>query len=400
MQFKRKWPIASNRDTLDRRWRALLHAEDRPTALKESRDLQADKAFLPLDGGDERLPTISSLPVDAPMPEPQQIGYRSFDRQWALVDNRLGDYLRPRLQKAHEGEQVYLVSFLSEVIGHGPMAVATDLVPDLHHFRGSFGGKHVIPLWRDRAGTEANLTAGVLDVLAEAHGARPEAEDVFAYAFALLAAPAYVERFWEALEIPGPRLPVTADGALFRETAALGRELLWLHTYGERFVPDGTPPGARGLPQGSARLARATPTAPDRYPDAWAYDAATRELRIGEGDDAGIVSDVPPEVVAFELSGFRPVKSWLDYRMASGAGRTSSPLDDIRPAAWHFDAELQDLLWVLEAVLARHPAADALLDRVIAGETLPASAFPTPTKEERKGPDGRPPAPAAAPLFG
>lgn len=106
--------------------------------------------------------------------------------------------------------------------------------------------------------------------------------------------------------------------------------------------------------------------------------------------------------MAFSLSGFRPVKSWLDYRMKSGAGRTSSPLDEIRPRAWHFDAELQDLLWVLEAVLARHGRANDLLDRIIAGETLPASAFPTPTKDERKGPDGRPApptAPASAPLF-
>ena len=84
---------------------------------------------------------------------------------------------------------------------------------------------------------------------------------------------------------------------------------------------------------------------------------------------------MPPEVVAFELSGFRPVKSWLDDRMASGAGRTSSPLDEIRPAA------------------------DVLPDRAIAGEPLPASAFPTPTPQERKGPAGRPPAPDGAPLF-
>ena len=157
MQFKRKWPIASDRDTLDRRWQMLLHAEDRAAALKESRDLKADRDYPRLGGETARLPTIASLPTDAPMPEPQQIAYRSFDRHWALVDNRLGDYLRPRTWKAHSDRQSYMVSFLTEVVGHGPLAVATDLVPDLHHFRGSFGGKHVIPLWRDRAGTDANL---------------------------------------------------------------------------------------------------------------------------------------------------------------------------------------------------------------------------------------------------
>jgi hypothetical protein len=228
----------------------------------------------------------------------------------------------------------------------------------------------------------------VLDALAVSYGARPDPADAFAYAFALLAAPAYAGTFWEALEIPGPRLPLTADAALFAEVAALGRELLWLHTYGERFASEGVRPGPRGLLKGSARLIRATPAAPDRYPDTWTYDEQTRELRIGESNDAGRIADVPPAVMSFSLSGFRPVKSWLDYRMKSGAGRTSSPLDAIRPRAWSFDEELQDLLWVLEAVLDRHPVADALLARVIDGPTLDAADLPDPTDAERKGPDG------------
>ncbi len=42
--------------------------------------------------------------------------------------------------------------------------VAAD-VPDLHQFRGSFGGKDAIPLWRDAAATQPNVTAGLLDRL-------------------------------------------------------------------------------------------------------------------------------------------------------------------------------------------------------------------------------------------
>ena len=111
------------------------------------------------------------------------------------------------------------------------------------------------------------------------------------------------------------------------------------------------------------------------------------------------MAGVPAEVMAFQLSGFAPVKSWLDYRMKSGAGRTSSPLDAIRPRAWSFDDELLDLLWVLEAVLARHAAADALLARVIAGPTVPASEIPPPTAADKKGPDGLAASDDSAPLF-
>ncbi len=211
------------------------------------------------------------------------------------------------------------------------MSVVSNLVPDLHHFRGSFGGKHVVPLYKDKEGAHANLTRDVLPRLARAYGAAPEPEDVFAYAFALLAAPAYVETFWEALETPGPRLPVTTDAALFEEAAALGRELLWLHTYGERFVPEGTRTGKHGLPRGSASIRRDTPQTPERYPDVWAYDPATRKLRIGEGDAAGIVADVPPEVMAFSISGFFPVSpGWTTAGSPAPAARrprstTSAP---------------------------------------------------------------------------
>lgn len=325
--------------------------------------------------------------------------YRSFDLQWVLPDTRLCDRHRPTLQKAHSDRQVYITSFLTEVLGEGPAATATAHLPDLHHFRGSYGGKHVIPLWRDRSGTDANLTRGVAEALAESYDQPVSPEDVFAYTYAVLSAPSYAEHFWEALETPGPRLPVTKDAALFIETAALGRKLLWLHTYGERFVPEGTRRGTHGLPQGTARLARGTPTDPEYYPDEWSYDEATRKLRIGEDDQSGLVTGVPHEVMDFSVSGFQPAKSWLDYRMKSGAGRTSSPLDDIRPRTWSFDEDLLDLLWVLEATLARYDDANDLVGRVVHGETFQAADFPDPTNEERKGPDGTPPEPQSAPLF-
>src|SRR5690349_9535772 len=106
-----------------------------------------------------------------------------------------------------------MTSLLTNVLGKGPAAVATTLVPDLDHFRGSFGAKHVIPLWRDAAATEPNITVDLLDALILVYGEAVIAEDLFAYCYALLATPAYVERHWDELTIPGPRVPVTKDGA-------------------------------------------------------------------------------------------------------------------------------------------------------------------------------------------
>ena len=132
-----------------------------------------------------------------------------------IADARLIGRPGPPLWTTHSEEQVYITSLLTAVLGVGPAAVATAAVPDLDHFRGSFGAKHVIPLWRDAQATQPNVTTGLLDRLRAAHGTAVSAEDLFAYAYGMLAQPAYVERFWDELEMPPPRLPITKDAELF-----------------------------------------------------------------------------------------------------------------------------------------------------------------------------------------
>ena len=255
-------------------------------------------------------------------------------------------------------------------------------VPDMDHFRGSFGAKHAIPLWRDEASTEANITTGILEKLRKTYGKRISPEDLFAYTYALLATPRYVDSFSEELTVPGPRLPLTTDATLFAEAANAGRELIFLHTYGERFVPAGGKAGQ--VPQGSARLHVAIPDAPGAYPEDFAYDPATRTLRVGAGEITG----VDREVFEFSVSGFDVVKSWLGYRMKAGAGRKSSPLDEIRPERWTLamSQELLQLLWMLEHTLARYPSLANLFDRVLAGPLFLAGDLPLPEETERKPP--------------
>lgn len=76
------------------------------------------------------------------------------------------------------------------------------------------------------------------------------------------------------------------------------------------------------------------------------------------------------------------------YRMKDGAGRRSSPLDEIRPDRWTpaFTEEFLELLWVLEATTAMYPALESLLGRVVRGPTLTAAGLPSPTEPERAAP--------------
>src|SRR5712671_2055888 len=98
------------------------------------------------------------------------------------------------------------------------------------------------------------------------------AEDVMAYIAAVAAHPAYTARFQDDLAQPGLRIPLTANGKLFAKAVELGRTIIWLHTFGERF----TDPKS-GRPAQPPRLAKekapripaagAIPQGPDAMPD-------------------------------------------------------------------------------------------------------------------------------------
>lgn len=384
VEYKRAWPIAEVHEVLERRWEVLVSAKPhvRPALFRETGDRRVSNAYKPMDGEGARLPPISSLASGASHEEIVPISFRSFDRQWAIADGRTCSRPRPPLWTVRSEHQVFLTSLLTGVLGIGPAVVAAPYVLDRHHFRGSFGGKDVISLWRDAAATEPNITAGLLDLLSTEYGSTIPVEDVFAYAYAVLATPHYVERFSEELTVPGPRLPITRDKTLFDEAAQLGRQLIHLHTYGERFIPEGGKAGQ--VPQGSARLQVAIPDTPAGYPEDFAYDAATQTLRVGTGEIIGVTKDV----FEFSVSGLDVVKSWLGYRMKKRAGRSSSELDTIRPERWttQMSQELLQLLWVLERTLSRYPQMAGLLDRIVAGPLFRADELPQPDPAQRKPP--------------
>jgi predicted helicase len=319
MQFKRTWPIGENIDVLKKRWQAFLNSSEREKLFKETRDRKITLSYPSLSDPLIKLKPLVNLKVGETIPPPMPIAYRSFDRQWAIVDNRIGDYLRPTLHNAHSENQIYITSLLTKVLGEGPAATATNLIPDLDYFCNR-GARDIIPLWRDAEATDANITNGVLEKLSQVLGQAITAKDFFAYCYAVLASPQYVKKFWDELTIPGPRIPITKDGVLFDQAVSQGCKLLWLHSYGERFVPNDQKAGK--LPPGQARCKVGTPSSPADYPEGFSYSYSDQELRVGKG----IFEKVRPQVWEFSVSGFEVVKSWLGYRMRHRSGKSSSPL--------------------------------------------------------------------------
>ncbi len=388
-QFKRKWPIAETEELLRERWETFASAPKTEKAglFKESRDRKITAQYRDWRDG-EKMKAVEQETSES-IPAVELYAFRSFDRQLCFADNRLADFPKPTLWKSYNPNQIFLTGLLTGILGIGPALTATPYVPDLHHFRGSFGGKDVIPLWRDGDATQANITAGVLEQLAEVYGQSVAPADLFAYVYALLFPRAYVERFSEELLNPGPHVPLTRDAALFGRAAKLGHQLLRLHTWGERDLEGGQP--TREIPEGKASQSvnvavdtTQNPPAPRPYPADYAYDAVTQTLRVGGGEFA----PVAPEVWEYSVSGLQVVKSWLDYRKLEPNGKKSSELDKIRPASWtgEMSDALQDLLWLLEHSLELEPQCTALLEEICAAPVIAASELPKPSEAERKAP--------------
>lgn len=387
VELKRTWPIGEVPSVLEQRWRSLvaLPKGSRAAAFRETPDRLVTALYRELNG-EKKLTPINDLASDAPCTGITRYGFRSFDRAWLIQDNRLASRLRPQLCATVSDQQVFMTSMLTDVLGQGTAATVSAYLPDRHHFCGR-GAKDAIPLWRDAQASQPNLPARLLAELASQLGVPVSAEDFMAYTYAILSAPDYVKTFSEELTVPGPRLPITADAALFRQAVAHGRKLVWLHTYGERLVPAGQQAGR--IPAGAAKSLKGIPTAADAYPESFGWtpdpdDAAQGVLQVG----AGQIAPVSRAAYEFSVSGYEVVKSWLAFRMKQRSGRKSSPLDEIRPTAWtaELSQELRQLLWVVEATLALQPELNALLAAILAGRTVAADQLTAPTANERCAP--------------
>ncbi|MDO5499024.1 MAG: hypothetical protein Q4F67_05000 [Propionibacteriaceae bacterium] len=378
MMINRTWPAAPDMDTLERRWTTFV-ATDVP-------DERARHYVTPSTG--RRITTkvpgmsmLADLKKNAPHEPIVRFGMRSFDRQWILEDPRLIALERPALWASLSTKQVFLTTMTTTSLGGGPAATLTTAVPDKHHFRGSYGGKDVLPLYRDAKGTP-NADPAALKVLSGKLGVKVTVEQLFAYAFGVLAGTDYTERFHEALETPGPRMPVTADPELFARMTKHGEKLIWLQTFGERF-------GTGTLPTSGITWE----TEPSRLPDAKAdikYDAATETLHVSDG----VLTGVPAAVWNFEISGMSVIPKWLGYRMSKPAGRAASsksPLDHIRPTTWapEWSIELVEIVAAIKETLYLVPGGVTLLDAIVAGPLVAAAELPPVPAHLRKTPTGK-----------
>ena len=317
-----------------------------------------------------------------PCPEPVRYGFRSLDRQWLIGDARVLNDPRPQLWAQYSNRQIAITGLDAHSLTNGPAITISSLIPDQHHYNGR--GGRVYPLWADAHATQPNIKTQALHLLAKTYGAPVGPEDLFAYMAGVMAHPAFTARFAGDLIQPGLRLPLTADASLFAQAAALGREVVWLHSYGERFADPkaGRPKGPPRMPKGQAPVIPAKgaiPPAPAPLPDTMDHDPATNRLHVG----AGYVDNVSKAMWDYEVSGKQVLWHWFSYRKADrsrpiiGDRRPPSPLEKIQPEGWLADytSDLLNLLHVLGRVIALEPAQAGVLDAICAGPLISLDAL-------------------------
>lgn len=366
----RTWPISPSREVLHERWKTLVNApKSRKAALmKATRERSPDKLEQPLPSQEWRE-TLANETNQIPAIEPY--GRMTFDRQYLIADRRVIDWPRPSLWFAKSDRQVFLSELHSEPGRPGPAVSFTALIPDNHHFKGTEGGR-VLPLYRDPLGQQANITPGLLEALASTLGIPVTPEDLLSYIAGIAGHAGYTEHYHEQLSgAPGVRIPLTRDATLWTKVVDVGKRVVWLHTYGERYADpaSGRPASEPRLPKGE-RPKNPTPIGegPLGFPEDIDYDADTRTLIVG----AGTIAPVAPEVWDYRIGGVRVVDRWFRFRKRNPDVEWQTPLNDVPPKRWppEYTIELLNLLNVLGLSVALEPEQRDLLKEVVEGPLI------------------------------
>ena len=396
----RTWVIAPDKETLEKRWNALTAETD--IAKKQTLfhphmkgkglgDRHAARVVGEgLAGHKHRLIAVAN-DSDAVV-QPVLYGHRSFDRQWIIPDNRLINRPNPTLWDFHSKDQIFATALMAHSPTSGPALTFTSLIPDHHHYKGSFAGR-VFPLWADASAKNSNVRAGIISHLSKVYGTNVSAPDVMAYIATIASNPAYTSRFASDLVQPGLRIPFTADPALYAEALSTGREIIRLQTFGDRFPGSGKAAGVPRLPDDERpRIPKGGAIPTSELPAEIRYDPSNERLTIG----AGFIDKVSPAVWNYEVSGKHVLTQWFSYRGQErerpviGEKRAPSPLNALQPAGWlpEYTTELLNVLNVLGLLVKLEQKQADLLDRICAGPMINAddlkAAAPTEPAPKKK----------------
>ncbi|MBF1678666.1 MAG: N-6 DNA methylase [Rothia sp.] len=381
------WVYAPSESVLQERWAELIEGTDlkvRAERFKETSSTGIALGKKPLPGKDTFKGSLESLndqiarEIIPDTPNIVPVGYRSFDRQYILADSRLLHRASPDLWEHRVPEQIFIVEQHARHPQAGPGLYFDALIPDMNAFNNRGGRAHPALT----IGGAPNLTESAAQMLRERFGNNAPGDLVY-YLAALTGHPGYVRTFDEPLQQAGIRVPLTADPALWERAVQLGKQVVWLHTYGERGEPL---PGIKYLhqiPEG-ADYVLPTPTVdmgktmPEKKPS-FSPDPVDSLSAKENSPVMGTVSfgrarceNVEKRVFDYTIGGNQVLGLWAKYRLKKPVVRRSSSLNDIVQREWPeaWSEEYERLLYTLTHLVHLEPAQEKLLDEVLAGEQI------------------------------
>ena len=159
---------------------------------------------------------------------------------------------------------------------------------------------------------QPNLNPTVVSALAQAYGKEPSPEEIFHYVYAVLYAPVYREKYAEFLRMDFPRVPFTADAALFRKLAGLGARLTALHLLKSSELD---PPACRFEGEGDSRIGKERKAG-------LRYESGEQRVYINATQYFAPVAEA---VWSYQVGGYQVCEKWLKDRQ-----ERRLELDDIR----------------------------------------------------------------------
>lgn len=366
----RTWVIDPSSEVLKRRWADLGSARDNEKHASElfhdTRDSKWKRMKAPFSGPDTAQYEASLASEFPDTVQPLRYGFRSFDRAWIIPDHRVIHDGRVSLWQSRSDSQVFVIEQHSQHVQSGPGLVFTHLIPDMHHFDNR-GGRAVPFLQPD--GT-ANFSVGVEAALTTALGRTVSAEEILAYIAGVVSHSGFTAEYGEELATPGVRIPITTDETLWEMAVELGRSVIWLQTYGERYVD-----ALNGRPEGDVRSGLAEDERPfsveavKNMPVSMSFDPTSKSINFhdADGNRSGMWGPVSAEVFNYTVGNLNVIGSWFNYRKATPGGRKSSALDNIHATRWPIEwtYEFTTLLTLLTRLISLGDEQEEVLEAIL-----------------------------------
>lgn len=363
----RTWVIAPDPETLLKRWDKLIRTKpgERADLLKTTDARSIDSVVPEIPGYPRPAGTLRTDTSFQPIITPY--AYRSFDRQYIILDPRVIDRPRSSLWGVTGQQQVFVSEMHTNPVDAGPAVTFAATPPNNEYFQGSHGGR-VLPLYRDAAATLPNITPGLLLLLERTLGRPVNANDLLAYVAAIVAHPGYTRRYWDDLAVPGVRVPLSGDRHVWDQAIEVGRNVIRLHTVGTRYGPQ-SPQHLDADKPDVPKIITAIPYTVDAMPATSSYDRKAETLRIGTGR----IAPVSPAVWDYRVGRMRVVDKWIGYRLKQPRGRkATTDLDQIKSDTWTaaFNDDLLQLLRVLACLIKLENSQEVLLHNALTGPLI------------------------------